>query len=81
MTRRTVYTGCADAIEASCSAGGVLKVVLGGYEQRVLQLAFTACALSKFYKAQVNVRCALGAKFELRNFKTQVSINRAGFKI
>ncbi len=68
-------------VEVLCGAVGVLKVVFGGYKQCVLQLAFTACALSKFYKAQVNVRCALGAKFELRNFKTQVSINRAGFKI
>ncbi len=32
--------GCEDAIEASCSAGGASKVVLGGYKQRVLQLVF-----------------------------------------
>ena len=34
--------GCEDAIKASCGAGGVLKVVLGGCEQRVLQLVFAA---------------------------------------
>ena len=55
--------GCEDAIEASCGAGGVLKVVLGGYKQRVLQLAFATCALSKFIRCSLIVHCVLGTKF------------------
>ena len=62
MARQTVYMD-ARMRQSSLRCGGALKVMLDGYKQRVLQLAFTACTLSRFYKAQVNVRCVLGAKF------------------
>ena len=54
--------GCEDAIKASPSAGGA-SVVFGGYKQRVLQLVFAACALSKFIRCSLIARCVLGAKF------------------
>lgn len=68
--------------QSSLRCGGALKVDVARYRQRVLQLAFTACMLSKFYKAQVNVRCALGAKFQSRReiLKCKRSRNRAVLK-
>ncbi|WP_298040835.1 hypothetical protein [uncultured Campylobacter sp.] len=43
-------------IKVLCGAVGVLKVVLGGYKQHVLYLAFATCELSEFYKAQAELK-------------------------
>lgn len=48
--------GCEDVIKVLCGAVGVLKVVLGGYKQHVLYLAFATCELSEFYKAQAELK-------------------------
>ena len=51
--RFTWMRGC---VKVLCGAEGVLKVVLGGYKQHVLQLAFATCELSEFYKAQAELK-------------------------
>ena len=75
---------CTDAIEAFCgvAAERCFKSRLGA----VQTARFTACVYGvravKFYKAQVNVRCALGAKFQSRReiLKCKRSRNRAVLK-
>jgi len=42
--------------QSSLRCGRRLKVVLGGYKQHVLQLAFATCELSEFYKAQAELK-------------------------
>ena len=55
VARRTVYMD-ARMCQSSLRCGRCLKVVLGGYKQHVLQLAFATCELSEFYKAQAELK-------------------------
>lgn len=52
--------GC---VEVLCGAAALLKVDVARYKQRVLQLAFVACSLSKFIRCSLIASCVLGAKF------------------
>lgn len=58
--RFTWMLGC---VKVLCSAAALLKVDVARYKQRVLQLAFVACSLSKFIRCSLIASCVLGAKF------------------
>ena len=49
--------------QSSLRCGGALKVDVARCKQRVLQLAFVACSLSKFIRCSLIASCVLGAKF------------------
>ena len=60
---------CADVIEASCNMEGA-SVVLGGYKQRVLQLAFATYSFLK--RIEIKGAVQLRAVFLAPNFKSGV---------
>lgn len=52
--------GC---VEVLCGAAALLKVDVARYKQRVLQLAFTACSLSKFIRRSLMCAVFLALNF------------------